>query len=172
HQHARLLHLAPPGGRGYGTAEVAEEPEREPGGRSELFSPLRSSAPPLCPLRFRTLVPRRLRYSWKCKAERASLALDALRPDLSPVRLDDLLADGQTQAGARRAVLDPGRAVEALEQVAQLLRRQAGAAVPDGEGDEAAVRLGRDVDGRPLRGVLGRVLDQIAQDPLDVARVG
>jgi hypothetical protein len=80
-------------------------------------------------------------------------------------------ADGQAQAGAA-GLPGPGRvgAPEPVEHQALLPRLEAHAVVPDRDGHRGVVAGQRDHD-RFLLAVLDRVADQVAQHPLDPARI-
>ncbi len=82
--------------------------------------------------------------------------------------LGDRLDDGQAQATA--GGLAAGHAVEAVEHAFAFVRRDAGAAVFHLHRHRAGAAEHRDVDGAPARGVLDRVVDQVAQQ--DLQRVG
>ena len=73
-----------------------------------------------------------------------------VHPDPSAVVLDDPLADGHADAGAR--ILLPGvEALENNEDTLRVLRVDADAVVPHGEQPLAVPLLGPDVDLRGLR---------------------
>ena len=85
--------------------------------------------------------------------------------------LDEPLADGQAEAAAETA----GRVIADgvfLEQVRELLRRNAPARVGDRNRHVGAVAPGGDSDGRRLGGVAGRVREQVVQDLDDALPVG
>ena len=97
----------------------------------------------------------------------------ALGPDLAPMRGDDLAGDRQAQAGA--VGLRAGDAVELLEEVRQVLRRDALAGVGDGESDGVARGLGGQPYRAAARGVGQGVADEVVEDvgdPVGVDRHG
>src|SRR5258706_8066603 len=98
---------------------------------------------------------------WKQDAESAAFAELRLQLDAAAVRLDDLLGDGQPQAGAlglaREQVV---AAVEALEDPLAVLGADAGAVVLDFDGD-APSRAAR---AHPDALLFASVLDGVVQE--------
>ena len=87
-----------------------------------------------------------------------------LGPDPAAQHLDQVFGDGKAQpepAGFPRA--SAIHLVEALENAAPVLGRDAGAPVPDAEDDLLVLDLRGDVDGRPGRRELGRVVQEVAK---------
>ena len=95
----------------------------------------------------------------------------ALGPDAPAVGLDQPLADGQAEAAP-----ETGSRVAAdgvlLEEVRELLRRDAPALVGDRNRHGIAIAAGGDPDGRRLGGVPGRVREEVVQDLNDALPVG
>src|SRR6266568_2722364 len=103
------------------------------------------------------------------RGARAGLGLD---PDPPAVALDDLLADGEADAGA--GVLGAGvQPLEDDEDPVHVLRIDADPIVPDGEQPFLAVGSGRDVDRRSHCGPaeLDRVPDQVLEHLREAAGV-
>src|SRR5690606_3108163 len=97
----------------------------------------------------------------------AELALDG---DAPAVGLDDALGDGQPKPEADVARLL--RAPEAIEDVRERVRRDAGPLVLHREADAAPRARGRDHDAPAGRGELQRVADEVREhlhDPLAIA---
>jgi len=82
------------------------------------------------------------------------------------VPLDDLRADEQPETGAGHAA-SRLRAIAALEHALLLLRRNADAAVANGDARVGAIHADVDVDIPSVGRVLDRVADQVLQHPLD-----
>src|ERR1700736_1616177 len=92
-----------------------------------------------------------------------TMADRALNPDLPAMHLDDLLNDREAQAGPgyRLGGAAPHPA-EALEDVADFVRRDAETGVGDADEGKSALRAGRERDSAAIRRVLDRVVDQVA----------
>src|SRR5438309_297013 len=108
------------------------------------------------------------------EVERRTVPHRALHPDLAPVHLHDLLNDREAKASPgnrlRGAAAD---AAETLENVADLVLRDADPRVRDADQREIALDTARQGDGSPLGRVLDRIVDQVAHDldqPVAVAR--
>src|SRR5262249_60173855 len=88
-------------------------------------------------------------------------------PDVSPVRLDDLLGDREAQAGPART-----RGEEGLEDALAELLRDAGTRIGDGElhGPVAHARAERDLS--PRRDRLGRVGEEAEEHLAEEVGVG
>jgi hypothetical protein len=86
--------------------------------------------------------------------------------DRSAVVFCYLADDGQSQAGAGDGA-GRWRTVEAVENVRQVLRRDTGAVVPDGELGRVQAYL----DGSAGGGEFGRVVQQVPDRDLDAGRV-
>src|SRR3954452_15021848 len=97
------------------------------------------------------------------EVERGALARATLRPDPAAVLVDDLLADGEADAGALEAV----RAVEAVEGAEDdvgLAGGEADAAVVHGDARHAVLHGRRDLHPRlTVLGELDRVGEQVLQ---------
>src|SRR5688500_12807749 len=102
------------------------------------------------------------------EGERGPLAEDAVALDVSAVRLDDLLRDGEPEPGARhrsRSLIV--RLIELLEDVRQLLRRDPGARVTHLD-LHVMVRWGRgQLHGAARWSELEGVREQVAHDFVD-----
>src|SRR5436190_45481 len=98
----------------------------------------------------------------KDDAEGAALAQPAVQLDPSAVQLDDLLGDGQTEAGPFRP---PGEevvaAVEAVEDAFAIVGPHSGSVVLHLDGDVAARAAGAHADALVVSSVLHRVGQQI-----------
>jgi hypothetical protein len=81
------------------------------------------------------------------KPEGRAMARRALDPDAAAVPLDDLLADGQTDAGARALLLQV-QALEDSKDAVSELPRDADTVVVDGDQPRGIPRFGRDLDAR------------------------
>src|SRR3954451_11311288 len=103
-------------------------------------------------------------------ALRAPLPGRALRPDPSTVLLDDPLADGKPDAGAR-IVLLAVQAVEGLEDAFGLRGVHSDPIVRYGEDRGVALYLGADTDDGNVLGELERVADQVQEDLAELAGV-
>ena len=82
------------------------------------------------------MIGRLFRRQWQREVEGGAAAQFAFCPDASAVGQDDVLDDGQTEAGAAR--LARARfinAIEALEDAGEVFAGDAGAEVADGELD-------------------------------------
>src|SRR5436309_1382641 len=77
--------------------------------------------------------------------EGRALSFEALAVHLAAVGLDDLLRNGEPQAGAPQ-ILGPRHLVEAFEQLVHGIQGDAMAAVLDGEANVVLLRCGRDMD--------------------------
>src|SRR6185369_5113308 len=86
------------------------------------------------------------------------------------VRLDDLPRDVEAEPdpGALRA----GDAEEALEHPVRVLRRDAGAGIPDLEPREPPLARGPQHDARAGRAVAERISDEVREHDRDAIRVG
>ena len=91
--------------------------------------------------------------------------------DLTAVRLDEALADGETEAGAARALLERAELHELGEELGQLIFGDAGPGVLDGDDDILAAATGGDLD-RALLGELDGVGDDVGDDLAQAALVG
>src|SRR5438093_6480954 len=104
---------------------------------------------------------RQARYGEK---EGRPFAGGRLNPDVSSVRFDHFLADGQAHAGAL-VFLAVVQALEDLEDLFVVLRRYADAVVAHGEGEGTVLRAGADLDAwLRLIVVLYRVGNKILED--------
>src|SRR5712692_5616019 len=104
-----------------------------------------------------------LRCQWDGEVECRTVTDRALDPDLSPVHLDDLLNDREAQPGPGYrlggATSDPA---EPLEDVADLVWRDAQAGVGDADERKPAIRACRQGHRPAVWRVLDRVVDQVA----------
>src|SRR6185295_3578461 len=98
--------------------------------------------------------------------ERRALAGGGLDPDASAVALDDLLADGEADAGAG-VLLTGVQALKQHEYFLEVLGLDADPVVPDEEVTFLAVRLGADLD---LDGRRAAILDGVAHQVLKQLR--
>src|SRR5205807_4268487 len=96
------------------------------------------------------VAPSRLLPDREGEAEGASLAGGAFDPEAAAVELDEPPGEGEAESGAL-GPLAARRLLELLEDHLELLRRDAGAGVGDGDLDLAVVEPGGDVDAA-LRG--------------------
>src|SRR5437763_2472190 len=104
------------------------------------------------------------------EVERRPLSRLALRPDLSAVRLDDALGDRQAEARAEaRGAL---RLPVGVEDVLQILVRDARAGVADDEEHLAVVARGAAGDAAARRRELHRVADEIREHLRDAVVIG
>src|SRR5207249_12250474 len=109
---------------------------------------------------------------WQAEPELRDARL-RFRADPAAGCFDQLFDDGQPDAGAAAGavpgLLDP---IEALEDVGQILLRDAVACVADADEDIAPPSLGRDRDQSAVRRVAGRVLEQIGEHLRQLVRLG
>ena len=111
------------------------------------------------------------RHRRQGEMKRAALAGAARHPDPSAVLVDDALADGQPDAGAR-VVLLAVQALERLEDALGMLEVHADAVVAHREAPAAVVALGEDAHARSfLTGELHRVPDEVLKDAREVRAV-
>src|SRR6266542_5932597 len=101
------------------------------------------------------------------------MADGAFHPDLASVHLDDLLNDREPEASPRdrlpRAAAHPA---EPLEDVPDLVLRDADAGVADAHERKAALDPAREGDGAALGRVLDRIVDDVADDLEQAVAVG
>src|SRR5581483_985329 len=117
--------------------------------------------------------------AWSCalfgkrKNESGAFPRLALRDDLSPVGLHDVLHDRQSQAGsaevARTGPVDP---VKTLEDPGEIFLRNADPAVLDFDFDPALFLGSLNLDRSLFRGVFDGVLQQINKNLIDFFRIG
>src|SRR5690606_32701214 len=102
--------------------------------------------------------------------ERRAEARLADGPDLTAVCLDDSLRDEEPEPGAFAA----GRVIrpEAVEEIRQVLRRNAGPRVGYSEPRHAVARFDCEVDFAAARYELQRIAQQIGQHLLDALAIG
>lgn len=77
----------------------------------------------------------------------------------------------EAKTAARNSFIAP-RTGEALEEMRDALRRNAGSGVPDRELDAAVVRHGRNADAAAALVVLDRILEQVLRDHPNVDAIG
>src|SRR5215218_3196541 len=104
--------------------------------------------------------------------ERGPSAGAVLDPGAAAVQAGELGDQGQADAGAGGVVGDVAALVEGLEDLLAELGRHPGSLVLDQQHDAVVLRLQPDPDGGPGRGVLGRVDEQVLDDPLQLGGVG
>src|SRR2546427_4119606 len=101
---------------------------------------------------------------WEGEVKRRSVPDRALDPDLSPMHLHDLLNDREAQASPRyRLCGATAHAAEALEDVADLVRRDAHPGV--GDADQRKAPFG--AAGKGHRAAVRRVLDSVVHKVAD-----
>src|SRR4029453_7887838 len=95
----------------------------------------------------------------------------ALDPDLAPVQLDELPAEGQSQPCALYLLVRRPHLAELLEHRLLILGCDADASVADRPLHEAILRHGRDVDPAALRRELDGVGQEVEDDLPDLPLV-
>src|SRR5204863_3481550 len=106
------------------------------------------------------------------EVERRPLPFLALHPDRSAVALDDLLGDVKAESEA--AVIrrrDLAAAMEALEDLPELVGRNADAAIAHGSEQRVAFVVHRDGNVAAVGRILHRVLQQLAEDLLEAIAI-
>src|SRR5262249_38711977 len=104
-------------------------------------------------------------------AEDAAAAGGAFDPEAAAVELDELPGEGEAESSAF-GPLSVRRLLELLEDRLELLRRDAGAGVGDGDLDMPVVEPGGDVDATLGRSELDRVGHEVEADLTDATPVG
>ena len=88
------------------------------------------------------------------------------------MRFDESLHDVEAEPGAADVARRRRRdALKLLEQLRDVLGRDAESAVLDVDLDLVADRTGRDADGRPIGGVLDRVVDEVDEDLFELRAI-
>src|SRR5579864_9063878 len=99
------------------------------------------------------------------EVERGAVTDGAFDPDLASVHLHDLLNDREAEASPRYRLRGAAAyAPEALEDVADLLRRDAEPGVGDADQGVPALDTAGQRDRAPFGRVLDRVVDEVADD--------
>src|SRR5581483_7752221 len=107
----------------------------------------------------------------KGKGEFAPLSDLAGHPDPSPVQLDQILSEGQSEPRPPGIGSNGFTAIKFIEHLVDLVRRNAGAGIGHADPDEPLFDLRGDADLAPRRRKLDRVIDQIGQDLVELVPV-
>ena len=95
-----------------------------------------------------------------------------MRRDAVAVRLDDLACDGKAHTGAGKAIADLRPAVEAVEDICHVGFGNAGSLVGDAHHRFPILHMRAHSDYGTDGRVLQRIVEDLAQDKLDLFRIG